>query len=77
MDHPLIRLLHKPNASGQLVAWAMELSQFTLEYLSRTIIKGQALVDFMVEYSFSEPDLQAQSGAKISMIVDAQPVQSS
>lgn len=45
-DHPLRQVLHKPDASEQLVKWAIELGEFNIEYLSRMAIKGQAVVDF-------------------------------
>ena len=49
----LIRaILHKPNASGWLLKWAIELSEFTVEYHPRSIIKGHILADFIVEMSY-------------------------
>lgn len=36
-----------------MVAWAIELSQYNIEYYPRTAIKGHARVNFIVEYSFS------------------------
>ena len=48
----LIRaVLHKPDASRRLLKWTMELSEFDIEYHSRSAIKGQALIDFIVEMS--------------------------
>ena len=48
---PIKAILHKPEASGRLLKWAVELSEFVKEYQPRTSIKGQALVDFFVERS--------------------------
>ena len=48
---PIKAILHKPEASGRLLKWAVELSEFVIEYQPRTSIKGQALVDFFVERS--------------------------
>lgn len=50
-NHPLRKILHKPDLSGRLVNWVVELSQFNISYLPRTAIKGQALADFLVECS--------------------------
>ena len=48
----LIRaILHKPDASGRLLKWAVELSEFDIEYRLITTIKGQELADFVVERS--------------------------
>ena len=48
-NQPLRQTLPKPYASGQLVKWSVELSEFDLSYRSRGAIKAQALVDFMVD----------------------------
>ncbi|XP_074362292.1 uncharacterized protein LOC141702521 [Apium graveolens] len=52
---PLKKILTRPEASGRVVAWSIELGEFDLEYLPRTAIKAQALADFMVECTFSGP----------------------
>ncbi|KAL0402352.1 UNVERIFIED_CONTAM: hypothetical protein Slati_4265100 [Sesamum latifolium] len=45
----LKQILGKPEASGRLVKWAIELSEYDISYLPRTTIKAQALADFMSE----------------------------
>ncbi|XP_074376801.1 uncharacterized protein LOC141718316 [Apium graveolens] len=52
-DQPLKKILTRPEASGRVVAWSIELGEFDLEYVPRTSIKAQALADFMVECTFS------------------------
>ena len=48
----LIRaILHKLHTSRRLLKWAVELSEFDIEYQPRTAIKGQVLADFIVERS--------------------------
>ncbi|XP_074374057.1 uncharacterized protein LOC141714437 [Apium graveolens] len=54
-DQPLKKILTRPEASGRVVAWSIELGEFDLEYIPRTAIKAQALVDFVVECAFSGP----------------------
>ena len=39
-----------------MVQWAIELSQFDIEYLPRSAIKAQALADFMAEFTFPDED---------------------
>ncbi|KAK1587938.1 hypothetical protein Q3G72_018410 [Acer saccharum] len=50
---PLKLILQKPEVSGRLTKWAIELSEFDVEYLPRTTIKAQAVADFVAE--FTEP----------------------
>ncbi|XP_074352087.1 uncharacterized protein LOC141691248 [Apium graveolens] len=58
MTYPLRKVLHKPESSGRMLKWAVELGQFDLEYMPRTAIKGQALADFLLEFD-SEIDGKA------------------
>ncbi|KAK3017188.1 hypothetical protein RJ639_007839 [Escallonia herrerae] len=48
-DKPLRRKLHKPDLSGRLVLWSVELGEFNIQYKPRPSIKGQALADFIVK----------------------------
>jgi len=49
-EHPLKKVLQKPNLSGRLVNWSVELGQFDIEFHLRTTIKGQVLADFFLEF---------------------------
>ncbi|GFS45972.1 hypothetical protein Acr_00g0099270 [Actinidia rufa] len=48
-DQPLKHILQRPNTSGRLLKWSIELSEFHIEYKPRTAIKAEALADFIVE----------------------------
>ena len=39
-----------------MVQWAIELSQFDIEYHPRTNIKAQALTDFIAEFTIPDED---------------------
>ena len=54
-EHPMKQILHKPETSGRLVKWAIELSEFDIRYKLRIAIKGQVLADFIMEFSSVEP----------------------
>ncbi|XP_021629005.1 uncharacterized protein LOC110627076 [Manihot esculenta] len=53
-DQPLKKILHRPETSGRMVAWSVEISPYCLEYRPQTTIKAQALADFIAECSFNE-----------------------
>lgn len=49
-DLTLNRVLQKPNASGRLIQWSLELSEFDISYFPHIAIKGQAVVDFLLDF---------------------------
>ena len=57
-DLPIRKVLQKPDIASRMVCWAVELSEFDIQYEPRGPIKGQVYVDFMVELSSkdSQPD---------------------
>ena len=52
-DQPIKKAMNKPNATGCLVQWTIELSQFDIKYRPRSAIKAQVLADFIAEITFS------------------------
>ena len=54
-NYPLRQVLQKLDASGRLLKWAIELSQFEIKFQPRPVIRGQALADFMAKFSH-KPD---------------------
>ncbi|XP_010490420.1 PREDICTED: uncharacterized protein LOC104768192 [Camelina sativa] len=50
-DQPLRTVLHSPLQSGRMAKWAVELSEYDIEYRSRPSLKSQVLVDFITELS--------------------------
>uniref|UniRef100_A0A2N9FF19 Integrase catalytic domain-containing protein n=1 Tax=Fagus sylvatica TaxID=28930 RepID=A0A2N9FF19_FAGSY len=50
-NHPLRKAINKPDAAGRLIQWAVELSEFDIEYHPRQAIKAQALADFIAEFT--------------------------
>ena len=51
MDQPLKRAMSSPKAAGQMALWTIKLSEFNIQYRLRTAIKGQAVVEFITEYT--------------------------
>ena len=64
IDHPLKKVMNKLEAAGQLIQWAIELSEFDIRYQPRNEIKAQALVDFIAEFTSSHGDLDEMEGNK-------------
>ena len=50
-EYPMKQVLHKPEVSGRLMKWAIELSEFDIRYKPKTAIKGQVLADFVMEFA--------------------------
>ena len=60
-EYPMKQVLHKPKTSGRLMKWAIELSEFDIRYKPKTAIKGQVLVDFVMEFTSAEPAENSQT----------------
>ena len=69
IDKPLQRAMSNPNAAGQLALWAIELSEFDIQYRPRTAIKGQAVADFIAEFTHDE-DKGAEESPQWSVHTD-------
>ena len=55
-DQPIKKSMNKLEAIGRMVQWAIELSQFDIEYHPRTVIKAQVLADFITKFTFPNKD---------------------
>ncbi|XP_043809522.1 uncharacterized protein LOC110605970 [Manihot esculenta] len=61
-DQPLKKILHRPETSGRMLAWYVEIGPHCLDYRPRIAIKAQALADFIAECFFNEE--QTELGEK-------------
>ena len=53
-NKPLRWAMSNPEAVGQLALWAIELSEFDIQYHPRTAIKRQVVADFIAEFTNEE-----------------------
>ncbi|GKV14106.1 hypothetical protein SLEP1_g25023 [Rubroshorea leprosula] len=62
-DQPLRQILQKPECSGRLIKWAVELGEFQIAFQQRSTIRAQALADFVVECTSNqvEPNSEAET----------------
>ena len=50
-DQPLKRAMSNLEAAGRMALWAIELSEFDVQYRPRIAVKGQIVADFIAEYT--------------------------
>ena len=55
MNYPIRQILSKPNLSGRLTKWAIEIGMYEIKYIPRAAKKSQVIVDFLVEIQSFEP----------------------
>ena len=60
-EYPMKQVLHKPETSGRLMKWAIGLSEFDIRYKPKTVIKGQILADFVMEFTSAKLDEATQT----------------
>ncbi|XP_012834007.1 PREDICTED: uncharacterized protein LOC105954870 [Erythranthe guttata] len=53
-NYPLKQILRSPETSGRLAKWAIELSEYGVEFKPRPAIKAKVLADFLVEMTSVE-----------------------
>ena len=53
-DKPLRRAMSNPEAARRMALWAIELSEFNIQYHPRSAIKGQVVIDFIAEFTNME-----------------------
>ena len=60
-EYHMKQVLHKPETSGRLMKWAIDLSEFDIRYRQKIAIKGQILADFVMEFAPAEPAKDTQT----------------
>ncbi|XP_022151715.1 uncharacterized protein LOC111019628 [Momordica charantia] len=65
---PLKNIFHKPETSGRLMKWALELSEYDIQFGPKTALKGQTVADFIVE--LTPPSQSTESDLSWTIYVD-------
>jgi len=69
-DLPIQKVLQKPDVTGRMVRWAVELSEFDIVYESRGSIKGQIYADFVAELSLGRAQQEVELDSQWLLSVD-------
>ena len=56
-DKSLRKAMNSPEVVGRMALWAIELSKFDIQYRPRMAVKGQAITDFIAEFTLGEDQL--------------------
>ena len=67
---PIQKVLQKPDVKGRMVHWAVELSEFDIQYEPRGSIKGQVYADFVAELSPGRDPQEVELGSQWMLSVD-------
>ena len=68
-DRPLRRAISNHDIAGRLTLWAIELSEFDIQYRPQTAIKGQVVSNFIAKFTHDE-DKGAQESPQWSVHTD-------
>ncbi|XP_057757888.1 uncharacterized protein LOC130976943 [Arachis stenosperma] len=66
-EQPLRQILSKPELAGRLIKWAIELSEFDIQYQQRGSVRSQYLADFVAE--LTQP-FQEEENSDWNLFVD-------
>ena len=53
-DKPLRKVMSSLEAAGRMALWAVELSEFDIQYRLRSAVKGQVVADFIAEFTLGD-----------------------
>ena len=72
MDKPLRKAMSSPEAAGRVALWAVELSEFDIQYHPRTAVKGQVVADFIAKFTLGDGQMVEEKRQWISIQTDLQ-----
>ncbi|GJU50676.1 reverse transcriptase domain-containing protein [Tanacetum coccineum] len=63
-DKPIKQILARPEKSGRIAKWAIELGEHEIEFRGSNLVKGQILADFLAETPLKEKEGAKDEEAK-------------
>ena len=66
-NYPIKNVMRKPEMSGRMAKWSVQLSTYDLKYEPRSAIKSQTLADFVADFS---TDLQPEVEEEVQWLHD-------
>ncbi|XP_075640391.1 uncharacterized protein LOC142612157 [Castanea sativa] len=63
-NHPLKKAMNKLEAAGRLIQWVVKLSEFDVRYQPRSVVKAQALANFIAEFTPNQDELDKEERAQ-------------
>jgi hypothetical protein len=63
-SQPLKDIMRNREATGRIRKWAVELNEFTIDYVHRSSIQSQALADFIADWTLGAQGEEATKDAK-------------
>ena len=70
MDKPLRKAMSSPEAAGRVALWAVELSEFDIQYHPWTAVKGQVVADFIAKFTLGDGQMVEEKRQWISIQTD-------
>jgi len=69
-DHPIGKVLLRPDLAGRMISWSTELSEFDLSFEPRGPIRAQCLANFVAELQVSCNELPAEKKDSWKLYMD-------
>lgn len=66
--YPLKSILHKPELSGRLTKWTVELSEYDITFQPCTALKSQVLADFIADFT---PNIIPQANKELLNLTES------
>jgi hypothetical protein len=67
-SQPLKDIMRNREATRRIRKWAVELNEFTIDYVHRSSIQSQALADFIADWTLGDHEEEINKNIKVSIV---------